>query len=89
MGVSSAAAVMQVPQHGTARALDEEFLALVQPQVVLLQTDMANRRGDPDPDTLASVDGLKMLRTDELGTIHLITDGVGLSVIAESGLQNE
>ena len=59
-GVSPAAAVMQIPQHGAARALDDEFLALVQPQVVLLQTDIANRRDDPDPDTIAKVEGWRV-----------------------------
>ncbi len=88
-GVSPAAAVMQIPQHGTARALDDEFLELVQPQVVLLQTDIANRRDDPDPDTIAKVDGWRMFRTDETGTIHLQTDGSSLSVIPEFRNHNE
>lgn len=79
-GISAVAAVMQIPQHGTARALDDEFLMVTQPQVALLQSDIANRREDPDPDTLAQLDGLPLFRTDELGTIHLSTDGVSLRV---------
>ena len=72
---------MQIPQHGAARALDAEFLRMVQPQVALLQSDIANRRGDPDPDTLALIDGIPLFRTDEMGTIHLFTDGRTLSVV--------
>lgn len=79
-GISPVAAVMQVPQHGTERAIDDEFLELVQPQAVVLQTDIANRRGDPDPDTLAKLNGLPLFHTDELGTIHLQTDGKTLLV---------
>ena len=79
-GISPVAAVMQIPQHGAARALDAEFLRLVQPQVALLQSDVGNRRGDPDPDTLALLNGLPLFRTDELGTIHLYTDGESLQV---------
>ncbi len=79
-GLSPVAAVMQIPQHGTARAIDDEFLRLAQPQVAVLQTDIANRRGDPDPDTLAKLKGLHVFRTDELGTIHLQTDGKTLLV---------
>lgn len=77
---SPAAAVMQIPQHGAARALDAEFVELVQPQVALLQSDIANRRGHPDPDTLDQIDGLPLFRTDEMGTIHLYTDGETLYV---------
>ncbi|MYE26542.1 MAG: DUF4131 domain-containing protein, partial [Chloroflexi bacterium] len=74
-GVAMRASVLQIPQHGTARALDDEFLAAVQPQIALLQIDTANRRGDPDPDTLGKLRGVDLFRTDEIGTIHLRTDG--------------
>ncbi len=74
------ATVLQIPQHGTARALDDDFLAEVKPQIALLQSDIANRRGDPDPDTLAKLKALDLLRTDELGTIHLRTDGKTIQV---------
>lgn len=83
-GVQPVASIMQIPQHGGVRALDDEFLARVQPQVVLLQSDVANRRDDPDPDTLAVLDGLDLFRTDEIGTIHLSTDGLTLRVFANS-----
>ncbi len=78
--ISPVAAVMQIPQHGRARALDEDFLGLAQPQVALLQSDVANRRDDPDPDTLALFDEIPLFRTDEAGTIHLSTDGVSLLI---------
>lgn len=74
------ATVMQIPQHGTARALHDDFLEAVQPQVVVLQSDVANRRGDPDPDTLAKVNGLPLFRTDERGAVHMWTDGKTLWV---------
>lgn len=79
-GSSPLAAVMQVPQHGTVRALDAEFLKRVQPQAAVLQVDPANRRGDPYPDTLDQLAGLRIFRTDELGTIHFRTDGKTLYV---------
>ena len=79
-GIWPGAAVLQVPQHGTARALDDEFLKQVQPQAVVLQTDIANRRGDPDPDTLAKLAGLPLFRTDERGAVHMWTDGETLWV---------
>jgi competence protein ComEC len=74
-GVVSYATVLQIPRHGTFRALDDAFLAAVQPQIALLQTDVANRRGDPDPDTLDKLRDVALFRTDESGVIHLRTDG--------------
>ncbi len=69
------AAVLQVPHHGSASALNEDFLALVQPQAALLQSDPANRRGDPDVNTLAMLGTIPVFRTDTGGAIHLWSDG--------------
>lgn len=79
-GFAKHATVLQIPQHGTARALDDQFLAAVQPQIALLQSGEANRRGDPDPDTLAKFSDTRLFRTDEQGTIHLRTDGKTIQV---------
>lgn len=69
------ATVLQLPRHGSVRSLDEAFLDAVQPQVTVVQSDRANRLGDPDADTLALLGDLPLLRTDLTGTIHLWTDG--------------
>ncbi|MBZ0277304.1 MAG: ComEC/Rec2 family competence protein [Anaerolineae bacterium] len=74
-GVWPLAPVMQLPEHGGQRSLDETFLMAVQPQLILLQSDPANRRGDPNADTLALLGDTPLLRTDQGGTIHLMTDG--------------
>ncbi len=79
-GVVEHATVLQVPQHGAARALDQNFLQAVAPQIALLQSDRANRRGDPDGDTLAMLNETRLFRTDKLGTIHLRTDGKTIQV---------
>ncbi len=76
------ATVLQLPQHGTARSLGDSFLQAVQPQAVLIQTDRANRRGDPDSDILARLDNVPIFRTDEGGTLHLWTDGKTLEAAA-------
>jgi len=78
--------VMQLPQHGAARSLDEAFLEAVQPQIVLLQSDRANRNGDPDGDTLAKLGDTPIFRTDEAGALHLWTDGAQLWVGQERGI---
>jgi competence protein ComEC len=77
------ATVMQLPQHGAARSLSEAFLAAVQPQAVALQSDPANRFGDPDPDTLARLGETPLFRTDQQGTLHFWTDGMRLWMVGE------
>ncbi len=67
--------VMQLPNHGGIRSLNEAFLAAVQPQTVVLQSDPTNRLGDPDEDTLALLGNRPLLRTDVSGAIHFWTDG--------------
>ena len=83
-GIFPQASVLQIPQHGTVRAIDSRFLAQVQPQIALLQSDIANRRGDPDPDTLSLFRDLneknRLFRTDEIGTIHISSDGYRVQV---------
>ncbi len=79
------ATVMQMPQHGGVRSLADDFLAAVQPQIAIVQTDAANRRGDPDPDTLAGLGDVPVYRTDENGTLHLWTNGQKLWFQTEKG----
>jgi competence protein ComEC len=76
--------VMQLPNHGTIRSLEADFVKTVQPQVVILQSDRANRIGDPNPDTLKLLGDTPLLRTDQGGTIHLWTDGHELWSVQES-----
>ena len=79
-GAWPGANVLQLPQHGTIRSLDRNFLTAVAPQVVVLQTDPANRQGDPDPDAMALLGDVPVFRTDQGGAIHMWTDGVDLWV---------
>jgi competence protein ComEC len=73
------ATVLQLPDHATERSLDRDFIAAVQPRVIVMQIDRANRRGDPDTGTLALLlDDALILRTDTRGTVHLWTDGTNL-----------
>ena len=82
-GISPTASIMTLPQHATFHALNEDFLALTQAQVILLQSDRANRRGDPDADTLAILGDIPIFRTDESGTLHLSSDGESLWIVGD------
>lgn len=69
------ATVMQMPNHGSVHSLNESFLAAVQPQTIVLQSDPTNRLGDPNGDTLALLGNISLVRTDLSGAVHLWTDG--------------
>ncbi len=69
------ATVLQLPKHAAARSLNSDFLAIVQPQAAALESDITNRQGDPDPDTLAKLGTIPLFRTDQSGTIHFWTNG--------------
>lgn len=75
------ATVLQLPRHAGADSLDRVFLAAVQPQAAVVQSDPTNRQGDPDPDTLALLADTPLFRTDERGPLHLWTDGRTLWVL--------
>ncbi len=53
------------------------FLEAVRPQVVVVSVGEGNRYGHPSEELLrrAANVGAAVLRTDELGTIEVITDG--------------
>ncbi|MDX2159710.1 MAG: ComEC/Rec2 family competence protein [bacterium] len=72
------AAVLVLPRHGMENALEPRFWAAVNPSAALLQFDPANRDGAPTPDTLETVGAVPFYRTDQGGTIHLISDGVNV-----------
>lgn len=69
------ATVMQLPNHGGIRSLNETFLAAVQPQTVVLQNDPTNRNGEPNEDTLSLLGDTRLVRTDVSGAVHFWTDG--------------
>jgi len=77
--------VFVLPQHGTVRSLTPEVLDLVQPSVAVLQSDPANRNGDPAEAVLMLVEerSIPLLRTDLRGTMHLYSDGDHLWSVEE------
>lgn len=69
------ATVMQVPQHGVSRAMSNQFVTAVSPQIAVLQVDPASRLNLPEPDTIHRLADIPLYRTDESGAIHMWTDG--------------
>lgn len=74
MGAPLAATVLKVGHHGSASSTGSAFVAAVNPQMAVIQVG-ENRYGHPTQTVLDTLAGRTVLRTDEVGRIHLRTDG--------------
>jgi competence protein ComEC len=71
------ATVLKSAHHGSKSSSIPQFLDRVDPQIVVISAGVDNQFGHPHPEILQRyVDyGVTILRTDESGTVELITDG--------------
>ncbi len=76
--------VLKVGHHGSATSTTPEFLDAVAPRVALVSVGAGNPYRHPSPDVMRRLTaaGATVLRTDQLGTIILRTDGEWLEVEA-------
>ncbi len=71
------AEILKVGHHGSETSSTEEFLRAVKPALALISSGLGNKYGHPSPRTLKRLErlGVPVRRTDNEGTIHLLTDG--------------
>jgi len=69
--------------HGACTSPTGDFLAAVDPAVVVISVGADNNFGHPCADVLERVEGLHVFRTDEQGAIEIISDGSRLWVETE------
>jgi competence protein ComEC len=69
--------------NGLASANPPVWINNLRPQVILLSVAPKNNQGFPSPETLETIAGYPLLRTDRNGWIHLSTDGDKLWVEVE------
>ena len=76
-GRSLSALLYKAGHHGSKSSNSRNFLETVQPEYVVISSGEENRYGHPSPEVLERVAevGAAVLRTDELGTIEVVTDG--------------
>lgn len=63
---------------GATSANPAEWIARLNPEVILLSVSAGNRENLPSSEVLKAVQGYSLLRTDQNGWIHLSTDGAHL-----------
>jgi competence protein ComEC len=78
--VPLAASVLKVGHHGSRYSSSPEFIEAVAPSWAVISCGEGNPYGHPHDETLRALAGVKMLRTDQLGTIVFHSDGQTLTV---------
>jgi len=81
-GTPLEATVLKSPHHGSKTSSEAKFLEAVKPHLVVISVGADNRFGHPSPEVLEryAEHGLTVLRTDQRGTIELVSDGERLWV---------
>ena len=74
--------VLKVGHHGGKNSTTQEFLAAVQPKVGIISVGEANSYGHPRPELLQRLEaaGVRILRTDRDGAVHVLSDGQTLDI---------
>jgi competence protein ComEC len=86
--------VLKIGHHGSKNSTMPEFLAAVQPRVGIISAGEENPYGHPNAELLERLEnaGVRILRTDQDGAIHVLTDGARLEItcfVACAGPPNE
>lgn len=74
--------VLKVGHHGSTTATSQEFLDAVTPELSLISCGEGNKYGHPHAETLTKLTAAssEIYRTDEWGSIVLVSDGTDITV---------
>ena len=74
--------VLKVGHHGSKNSTKQEFLEAVRPRVAIISAGEDNPYGHPSPDLLERLQtaGVRVLRADRDGAVHILTDGDELEI---------
>ncbi len=75
--------VLSLADSGYAPSNPPEWIANLNPDVIVLSVDAADENGMPDAEVLESVEGFELLRTDQSGWIEFTTNGEQMWVNVE------
>ncbi|WP_352418441.1 MBL fold metallo-hydrolase [Proteiniborus sp.] len=81
-GYNLSANVLKVGHHGGRTSTSEVFLDEVNPKYAVISVEKGNDYGHPHKETIERLEkkGINILRTDEMGTIVLVSDGTNTSI---------
>jgi competence protein ComEC len=81
-GDSLHADVLKVAHHGSSTSSSDAFLRAVKPSLAVISVGAGNMYGHPNEDVLHALTrvGAEVLRTDQVGTISIRTDGHRIDV---------
>lgn len=74
--------ILKVGHHGSRSSTGEEFLKRVKPELAVISAGYGNRFRLPDRETINRLQqqGVEIFRTDQQGTVQLVTDGSSYSI---------
>jgi competence protein ComEC len=74
--------VLKIGHHGSKNSTTAEFLVAVQPHFGIISAGEGNPYGHPSPELLERLEnaGVRILRTDRDGAVHVLTDGERLDI---------
>lgn len=74
--------VLKIGHHGSKNSTTMEFLSAVHPQVAVISAGENNSYGHPSLELLErlNIAGVRSLRTDRDGAVHILTDGDRLEI---------
>jgi competence protein ComEC len=74
--------VLNIGHHGSNNSTVSELLAAVQPLVGIISAGEDNPYRHPTPELLERLEnaGVRILRTDKDGAVHVLTDGARLEI---------
>ncbi|MEW6557376.1 MAG: ComEC/Rec2 family competence protein [Elusimicrobiota bacterium] len=77
--------VLKVAQHGSKESTSSPFLDRVAPSIAVISAGQENTLGYPDESTLKKLAdrNINIVRTDQNGTVTLLTDGKSIKIITE------
>ncbi len=69
--------VLKVPHHGSKTGMIPEWLVAITPQIAVISSGKNNKFGHPTKEAidLLTSSGAKVLRTDQLGDIEIVSNG--------------
>jgi competence protein ComEC len=76
------AEVLKIGHHGSKNSTTAEFLAAVKPRLAVISVGEDNPYGHPNAELLERLAnaGVRVLRTDRNGAVHILIDSKGLEV---------